>query len=298
MLVQEWEPNGRTLKQAGCPLFNKLPPEIRIRIFELALKAYDDKSRPFDEDSTFFCPGHRYPQIQSTTLLRTCRRIYLETCLLPIIVNGIVSWHQRGPPNSLQDPRDLLHLFNVKQRAAVHYLHLHTTQLWLEGDDWQTLLRSQDVNPKRIQITMMHEDWSPYSPSIVNFNLDPKRKTPAISGVQKESWGDAFRHLVGLREFKLELEATDYMQAELADVITRSPSWQFQLGDGNVLVLDESKTTSKTWVGKRHKGRYLPSYWRPPCSCGAPKNGKQSVLSVPWHYLVEDEQFTNQRCWL
>ena len=67
---------------------------------------------------------------------------------------------------------------------------------------------------------------------------------------QRGSWGDAFRNISGLERFVLELETVEKKKGELDAIVSRAPGWQFVLHDGQVLVLDESKTTRTGWLGR------------------------------------------------
>lgn len=75
--------SGTINAQEACPLFSKLPPEIRNMVFDLALTPFNDLKRPLPPGSYYHRPGNTHAQIIDTTLLCTCRRIYLETYSVP-----------------------------------------------------------------------------------------------------------------------------------------------------------------------------------------------------------------------
>jgi len=67
--------------QEGSPLFNgRTPPEIRNEIFILALTEYTTSEYP--KNTGYTRPGYTGKRAVSIALLRSCRRIYLETYLL------------------------------------------------------------------------------------------------------------------------------------------------------------------------------------------------------------------------
>lgn len=90
--------------------------------------------------------------------------------------------------------------------------------------------------------------------------LDPKRKGRARvgewvgeeEGFEKDSWGSRFENLKGVRVLELELETVMGKRGELDANLVMAPSWRFKLGDGNLLVLDESATERGEWIGSRH----------------------------------------------
>ena len=255
LATETWD---RTITQDHCPLFSQLSAEIRTRIFEFALTAYDDKSKPYSETAYYNRPGYRYHQRISTTLLLTCRRIYFETYLLPVKCNEVVEWFLRGPSGSSGALTKRL-VVSPEQLAVTPCVHLFVQQYWLESQ-WINLASShiRTLKPRILHLTLRHSDWWHWE-SGAKLGLDPKlqgreyhRSTSEASDDFAEgSWGNAFRRLRGLREFKLELETTTLKKDELDAIVKRAPSWQFPLGDGNVLILDESKTTTATWIGRR-----------------------------------------------
>ena len=68
-------------QQEDSVFFTLFPKEIRDRIFDLAITPYEKREDFLPEDLQYNRPGFRnsYRRI-STALLRTCQRIYVETC--------------------------------------------------------------------------------------------------------------------------------------------------------------------------------------------------------------------------
>lgn len=156
--------------QAGSPLFNRIPPEIRNYIFELALTSFDDKTKPYKRSAYYYRPDFRYAQKIDTTLLCTCRRIFSETRSLSATINEYASWFNRPPPevsknalrNELSFNRTSSH---PDRRQVARTIHLFTQQYWLEGQvrwNWgfKNFTRRWNLdNATRLKITLRHSDW-------------------------------------------------------------------------------------------------------------------------------------------
>lgn len=87
--------------QPGCHLL-KLSPEIRQRIYSLALQTYCDADEPYAQSNEKWKPDHTGPRRVDTALLRTCRAIYIETWATPLLQTTLVihegSIQNRPPP--------------------------------------------------------------------------------------------------------------------------------------------------------------------------------------------------------
>ena len=259
--------------QIASPLFSTLPAEIRSHIFYYALVAYPDPARPYSKHSFWYRPGYTHARAIAVALLLTCRRVYLETDLLPVVHNEHIIW---GVEKSRIPPGSTYYLFYDRhmkhsQRNAVRYVHLFTQQFWLEDwrNQWLEFTTSwPEGGPERIRITIRHTDWwynllgqnSPLA-------LDPKRKgrarvdeyVPDDQPYESGSWGSRFANLKGLKKLELELETSEAKRMELDTIIEKAPGWNFPLGDGNVLVMDEESTKTSVWTGSKHfKGLHAP----------------------------------------
>lgn len=88
-LAQIHPGDGITFEQRQSPLFSKLPPEIRVLIFEFALAGYRRRRRllsdPLVAKRYIYChPAYHYPLQFDTNLLLTCRLIYSEANHIPM----------------------------------------------------------------------------------------------------------------------------------------------------------------------------------------------------------------------
>jgi len=63
--------------QRCSPLF-ALPPDVRLRIFTLAVSAHPDPARPYPFDAYYYRPGYTHAMRTDLALLQTCKRVYAE----------------------------------------------------------------------------------------------------------------------------------------------------------------------------------------------------------------------------
>ena len=73
-----------------------------------------------------------------------------------------------------------------------------------------------------------------------------KTFTHVVQGAQ--GW---LRELRGPQKIQLELEAIAGNKHDLDAIVAKSSSWRFTLGDGNVLVVDESGIAQSFWTGSK-----------------------------------------------
>ncbi|KAI0835616.1 hypothetical protein F5Y06DRAFT_123236 [Hypoxylon sp. FL0890] len=75
--------------QALCPIFTKLPRELREQIWDQALTFYEDLDNLYIINDRVARPGQAAPLRVAVNLFLTCRFIYIETFLKPFLVNPI-----------------------------------------------------------------------------------------------------------------------------------------------------------------------------------------------------------------
>lgn len=152
--------------QLQSPLFSIISAEIRDRIFDFALAAYEDTSRQYANDTCYRRPEQLAPRRSDTALLRTCQRIYDEAWFRPWTTSEHHFWlsvDERRPPN----------VATVKRMARSFYL-IHTAygdielarvrvcaQLFLleNGRELDRILRLRHFFPRMITITVRHTDF-------------------------------------------------------------------------------------------------------------------------------------------
>ncbi|MCJ1243974.1 hypothetical protein MMC30_001171 [Trapelia coarctata] len=225
-------------------------------------------------------PGYHYRHVVDTSLLRTCRRIYLETYLLPAKLNEVVLWgvqSDRAPPDAyryLNREADYWSPIRTVEQKAVSRFHLFTQQYWMEGK-LANLFCIKSFQPSILHITIRHTDWWWWE-SGEQLVFDPKQPGRASGPPSRKttdpfdqlSWGNAFHYLHGLKQFVLELETIESKKPELDEIISRAKTWQFPLADDGYLVLDPKKTKYSAWRGLNrfdndHAGAPVSPYQTP-----------------------------------
>ena len=299
-------PSHNINPQSSSPLFSTLPPELRTIIFHYALLASPDPQKPYSRHSYWYRPGYTHARSIATNLLRTCRRVYLETHSLPLELNEHIVWgveKSRIPPGVERKSYLINDRMKLCQKDIITYVHLFTQQFWLEdwgdqGDQWLAFSQAWPARaPPRLRITIRHTDWwYDYLGENRPLALDPKRKgearvgdwVAAEEGFEKDSWGARFENMKGVNILELELETVMGKRAELDANLVMAPTWRFRLGDGNLLVLDEGATEKWEWTGSRHcKGfgvKDVPAglQWR--------KGSRASKAGTPRHNSVAEEE--------
>ncbi|KAK7060359.1 hypothetical protein VNI00_001124 [Paramarasmius palmivorus] len=220
--------------QLQSPLFSLIPPEIRNAIFALALQCYYDKSVPFHANEYYYRPDYLYRDRIDTALLQTCRQVYLEAYLLPVVGNDHVFWCERGPPSQSPAPGRYFNSMQPEQRSAVDRVHLFTQLYWLEGE-FPRLCASAVFNPRYIHITIRHSDWWYWEDN------NPLRL--------KEAWMQSLQNVKELGEFVLELETIERDKKQMYAIAERLAKRQLTAGQRRALKLDNKPPVKGEWMG-------------------------------------------------
>ncbi|KAK0211889.1 hypothetical protein IW262DRAFT_1301352 [Armillaria fumosa] len=207
--------------QAASPLFSVIPPEVRNIIFQLVLRSYPDKSRPYPGNAYYFRPGYEYGQRIDTALLLTCRLIYNEARLLPVISNEHVFWFHgnRGPPGLRMEPARYFRRMVEEQQDAVDCVHFFTQQYWLE-QAFPTACLIPEMRPRKLKVTIRHSDWW--------------------------HWED---NQLRLEEFEMELETFERDQDQILAIAQRIRNWKIKLWDGRKLSTEGCPLVHAKWTG-------------------------------------------------
>ena len=137
--------------QPDCPLFAKLPAEIRLKVFELALSEHEDLSRPIMTDNFFYRPRYFFKTRIFTDLLRTCRRIYAEASNIPMIS----ATHTLSACDTFPGRNPNFISWTAKNFSEFSYL-----QLFGKLESWaERLQRIAPPDPKVLTITTRFVDW-------------------------------------------------------------------------------------------------------------------------------------------
>ena len=131
--------------QTACPLFSVIPKEIRDIIFEFALTECPTKHPHQETDRPQLLLTNGLPD-RAENLLLTCKAVYLETYLLPLILNPARFLSFRGISTPV--PRVRL----PWQFANIQGLDIALRQVELEGNDLHDFIH----NPIRWQPEARH----------------------------------------------------------------------------------------------------------------------------------------------
>ncbi|KAI0478148.1 hypothetical protein F4859DRAFT_48606 [Xylaria cf. heliscus] len=148
LAVQILDDPSSVNQQPGCPLFAKLPAELRELIWDYALTAYEDLGALYPLDKSYARPGQAAPLRIAVSLLLTCRAVYLETFLVPFQVNPMVVFDGHPdvvPPDSpLQCTPSNLRLcrkLRPWQFANITSVDMSVQQFMLEGGSIERVSR-------------------------------------------------------------------------------------------------------------------------------------------------------------
>lgn len=213
---------ARCNPQIQSPLFGKLPPEIRNRIFSLALLQYEDLAHPYAQHDFCYRPGHRARRIISTGLLKTCRLVWLEANHWPMAQAVHTFWQpgsrRPGWSRLCSEPGDRLfgaffqyHVTGL-QRPRIKHIHVFAQVYWLENDlatslTWKSLGR-ESLNLDSFMITIRHTDWA-------RWETDAPLRLKSRWIRKLLACGEAAR----ISEFRLELETLDWKVDQLRPIV-------------------------------------------------------------------------------
>ena len=243
---------SKCLPQTQSPLFSSIPPEIRNRIFSLALAEYEDLSAAYPETTCYRRPDYTAPRRTSTTLLRTCQLIYREAWFRPFTSATATLWL------GAEDRRPS-HVTTIDALAAAGALvsRVHGEPVQIDGvhvfaqlyklEDPQQLNRVFDAvrhaPPRTFTITIRHTDWWWWESD----------KPLAI----KLRWGDKCEFPSSVQVLRIELESLERKKGQVDEMARKMrEQWRFVRKDGTLLAATGSDDVnrwsgSSTWNGER-----------------------------------------------
>ncbi|KIJ95147.1 hypothetical protein K443DRAFT_683256 [Laccaria amethystina LaAM-08-1] len=224
--------------QDTCPLFSRIPPELRREIFVLTLTSYDDESRPYPPTAYYTRKGYHYYQNTHTALLATCRRIYSETHDLPLSLNEHVFWCYRGPQTqTYTDPRIYFSRMTLEQRDAVNRVHFFIQLYWLR-DSFSGFCTLPEMRPNNVKITIRHSDWWFWEQ---NERLN----------MEEPTWAKNLKMIESLEGLEIEIETMERdKDQQLESIVQTMLKWKFNLFDGRVLTTNGTEIIHDRWVGQ------------------------------------------------
>ncbi|SMR46347.1 unnamed protein product [Zymoseptoria tritici ST99CH_3D1] len=159
--------------QQQSPLF-QLPQELRRLIFEFATSSHDDPNHNSISGGRVAAQSGRFKkQRVSTSLLRTCRRAWLEANALPlrnfehrfwfcsVYSDAGQEWTKLSPADEDARLWKLLTTFTPNNRRNFEHLRLFASMWWLENKAVEylpILLGVSGACPRVLTITVRHTD--------------------------------------------------------------------------------------------------------------------------------------------
>lgn len=229
--------------QSDCPLFSRIPPEIRSLIFEYALKDYEDKIKLYEDATSYKRPDSLAPRRTDTELLRTCKRIYTEAWYLPWASaehSFYLAWAVRSPPSvtsvrKMQRVLNALHVSHVE--PTVGHVKVFAQLCELEGGG--KLMEIMDMkyfHPKVVTITIRHTDWWEWEMDM-----------PLRFG---EKWVDVCVFPESMKELRIAFESLERKKASVDQVAEQAiKKWEFERKDGVIMSAEGCVPSIMRWSG-------------------------------------------------
>lgn len=250
-----------------------IPPEIRDCIFSYVLTEDLDLTKPYDQNTHYTRPGLTHKRKTDTSLLLTCKRVYLEAHHWPLLMrtNTFFFADARAPPNRLTTKLPHLSKLRPSQLEFVQSFHFFAQQFWLEESLLPLCKRDVMKNMVHMKITLRRSDWwfwedsnplaiTPYAPfpntpwtasKTMLHQWEEEKQNPTLNrDFDPKYWGSAFQHLPKLKTLIMEFETEKSCEAQ-ADAIARHAraGWKFPMGERGVLSAVRSEIRSWEWQG-------------------------------------------------
>ncbi|KAI1279078.1 hypothetical protein F5Y07DRAFT_48088 [Xylaria sp. FL0933] len=255
------------------------------------------------------------PMRVNTSLLLTCRRVYLETCSLPLMQTEQRFYCRRGPPGNdgnSDGPRTDVHKFvtdrlskpspvlRMSQKDLVQSVRIFAQQFWLE-DKFLQLVRSHHwfASLQHLRFTLRRSDWwdwelneplriNPFKGNCCHGHTIGLMRSDMLAEngnveFAQGAWGRAFFHMPKLKTLTIDFETSEDKRDEMEAVVAWALKWKFPLLDGRHLSTGGRPASKMSWRG-------LPHHWSHRCvSCG-----RLTQYRLPG----EDCQKCNEMRWL
>jgi len=229
--------------QWDCPLFSRIPPEIRSLIFEYALKDYEDKTKAYEDATCYKRPDYLAPRRTDTELLRSCKRIYTEAWYLPWASaehSFYLAWAVRSPPRvtsvrKMQRALNALHASHVE--PTIEHVRVFAQLCGLEGGEKLTeIMDMKYFHPKVVTITIRHTDW-----------WDWEVDRPLHFG---EQWVNVCVFPESMKELRVAFESLERKKASVDQVADQAiKKWEFERRDGAIMSAEGCVPSIMRWTG-------------------------------------------------
>ena len=218
--------------QSQSPLYTKLPKELRDLIFAFASSQSPDDKYRYDPNAYHYRPDHPARLRTYTSLLQTCRLVWLEANALPMLHAEHAFWFQRGPhdrhPDSgwranVQNERNRYHAF-LNSLSPRNLRNVSRVRLFMQMFQAEQLARSAYIanffprevvgrgfRPKRFTVSVRSTDW---------WNWERGQSLGLPEGWVQSLLDSQF--LGGVGELAVELECVEDRQGDQLDAIVQS----------------------------------------------------------------------------
>lgn len=270
--------------QVYCPLFRKLPVEIRYMIYEFVFLQYEVKSKAYSKGRPYYRPGSTAPKRIDTALLYTCRLVLLEARKIPLETATHEFWCDTFRPAHV-----LLNLSHLDATVPglrdwhvphMQCIHVNTSAMDLflrEGQPFQAWGnipgKYGGYKTKFLTFCIGFTDWpqwqwgqEPQLDCLNFFNNSPL--------------------LYGLQEFTLRLETMEVFKEDLDDIVevlmekklplSANPDYPWHLS------ADGIPTKVTRWTGPH--SIYLKLHWKGELEHLGPEPMKVNEIS---YYMVD-----------
>ncbi|KAM0547209.1 hypothetical protein ACHAPJ_010469 [Fusarium lateritium] len=246
--------------QTDCPLFWRIPAEVRDSIFSYVLTDHPDPAphQQYRENACYTRPFYFAVQTTDVRLLRTCRAIYRETWHKPFLLREQTKWatnSDRSPP-MLEYNRARLPLPKMLQKIAkqqsqdkveIDRLRVFAQMFKLEEGGLAEILSMPLLAPRTVTLTIRHTDWW-YWEDDAPLAFDG-HWIKDVCDVMSNSTSQVCIELESLER------KTDQVNKIADQMVDR---WFFKRPDGAILFADTTASRkvsrwrgSSTWQGKR-----------------------------------------------
>ena len=234
--------------QTDCPLFNKIPREIRDSIFDLVMTPLEEEYYGHGKRSKYRGPKILSTNFRnlSTTVLRCCQLIYFEIWGLPAKKSI-----QHYPIPIEDDDHFDAYFPTGMQNFVIGFITRRYCYRYEALDGWHNSLRevarnAPDLKYLRINVPLdMLWNWG-----FVYVVTYPKEKLKDMEDsdcCHENWWGHCFQAFWCLAVMELKLESREGQKEELDLLVEKAARWRFPLFEGKELVFKSQKTKWEWW---------------------------------------------------
>lgn len=250
-------------------------------------------------------PDNQEPTATCTALLSTCRKIYLETHAMPLMLKEHRLYCHRGPGGSGKAAQGVLDVFEkrlggpaslpgLRSRDMIRSLRIFPQFFWLEDTNsdyhfWDLATRTPYLRSvEHLRLTLRRGDWW-YWERNAPLRINPFRGGDMMREDMQipdgnppfnpRSWGRALKHLPKLKTLRIDFETSEDKREELEAIVAWAVKWRFPLTDGRYLSTKGHKVEKMSWRGRAY-------HWSDQCAlCGS------SPLRANCEKCIERERF-------